>query len=302
MKSTIGRGETLSKSRMNEVRSINNKLFDGKQSLTDLTWIKTEYKKIISFITDDKLYKPSTQLLKIFALVTVLRFIGETKLADKLSAIATEKQKKLIKTVYDKNEKDTRHLNIEYAEVIKHRDELEIKRNNSIDDSYNFLVMACYTYIKPIRYNFHDVKIGIDKLKEHNYIYKTKKTNDKYNMYLKAYKKHDEITITLTKKLSDYIDESVKKFPRSFVFADDTGNREMSYKTFTGLFKRNFGVGVDAIRSIAITEFFKTNPSNQMKEHVAKLIQSSVEVMNRFYNKINDKQDIKKGDETQEVI
>lgn len=118
---------------------------------------------------------------------------------------------------------------VPYQDIIKKRDELEA---GSIDR----LLLGFYTYLKPMRCDYGNVRIYKDRLpaekeREKNYILLK---DDRGTLTLTAFKTvktYGDHTVELPKPLYDDLTLSLKKDPREWLFVD-SNNKPQSRNTY----------------------------------------------------------------------
>lgn len=282
----------ISKGNMDKYKTWNNKIFDGANSLEDLSWIGKYHDNIANWILNTYSNK-GTQNCHYSSLAVYFRDVNPNeKLREKygqLSLLAgKENEKKVIK---NKQKDDRPHIT--HEQIIEIRDKLKNKEFDSYDDNIKYLIFCLYTMVYPLRSEWADTEIlqgysGINPNKNYMIVdgFKNKKTI--YELHLSSgMKGHDEITIPMTKNLSKIIWNSIQKYPRKYILAKKSDmNEPMGYDNLY-LILSAFGLGIDQIRSSRTTyEWLKNTLTRENKENMAKFMRSSVETLDKYYNKV----------------
>lgn len=128
-----------------------------------------------------------------------------------------------------------------------------------------------------------------------NYLIKNKNA---YHIKLHKYKTkgiYGVKTIEITNEnLIGFLDKSFEKAPRQYLLANESPDKPLNYKNYLSVLKWGLGpgIGCDAMRSIYISEFMKSEPSMKAKQELADKMGHSVASQQLFYLKV------KNGDKT----
>jgi len=161
---------------------------------------------------------------------------------------------------------------------------------------FNYLLLNIISKQPPLRPDFYTTcKIIFQKKddnKTDNFIFINKKTkqinyivnNDKIS---KSYKPKNIIEIT-DNDLKNIIFESVKKYPRTYLF--ELNNKKMTQQQLTSLLRKslnNKGITFSMIRSAYINNYYLYEPSKLKRKELAHNMRHSHDTALTNYNKIN---------------
>lgn len=286
-----------------KILTINNQLFKGLKSMTDLSWIGDNEKNIVDWIKTAKTNKkqPYTEHTKrtfYNVLAVYYRSIGNKDKQDKYANIGKDINENELKKQTERQDKGELKSNEKYVpfKTIENiRDQYIIKwnaeqHNNQLN--IKTLLLCLQTLQPPMRSEILNMPIYQTiqpDIKTENYIFKTGNLwNYRINKKTK-HQKENNYTLKLSKKLSDIISLSIKKFPRKWLIAkwnDVTGQTKIS-KSAIDKWLNSMNLGFNAMRKSYITNYFNVihNPSQAELERLALQMRHSTEVQQKYYNK-----------------
>lgn len=165
---------------------------------------------------------------------------------------------------------------------------------------YEHLILALLVLQPPVRTSFYTSAIittTMNKLDDkNNYIYikpdqvfyiinKDKVSNTK------KYKTKNELSfIDITdKKLIDLLNDSISKYPRNYLFENDSNQKGIKDETFLK-YLRNITlirqINIDMMRSIYITHYYKYHKTYKAREELALKMRHSIQTASKNYLKL----------------
>jgi integrase len=215
-------------------------------------------------------HTPENHHSYIGSVVSFIRHIlKDSEVEEKWKAIEKENWKPVAER-YDLNQPSERQ-----KDKIMDFDEIERIRRTLEKGSFERLVISMYTLIEPVRADYYRTELiqEGEESKEENYIV----LGNPYRMVLKDFKtkgSFKEITNIFSEELKEELDESLKKYPRNYLFVmDDRKSPYLSRNSFTSwgvrALKRglNHPMSFTALRHIYITNKIKQKtPSSEMVE------------------------------------
>ena len=274
---------------------------DLKIPLTTSTndFIKENWQDILAYIPTSK-YVTSTKrdyLILVQKLMKDLDMIEQSKIVNKeaIKFIREFNDKETDNTLTSKSELTnwTDHDTLLKAVDVLRRQYLSKK---SLLSFYQYLVLGIYVLQPPLRYNYHDMQLvySIDDMDEDlgiNYLLINK---NKLIIYLnndKVQKVYGQGRIQIINdQLVKDIRNSVKLFPRSYLFTDLNDTRQpMKRSSFIWLLEHSIPgqkISVDLLRSSYITWFYSNDYSIKDKDTLAKMMRHSRQTAEISYNKI----------------
>ena len=164
------------------------------------------------------------------------------------------------------------------------------------------LLLSMYILAKPERKEIMDLQIIYDwqdNNKKDDYLYINLQYNNCYYVLNKYKKKHDAITIYLSKQLSKLFIESITLYPRKYVFTHYSDlNKKCNISTVTSRMNKMFShygktIGVSSIRSSFVSWLFRTNASTALIKQYAKEMRTSYYAFMSFYRKIAQSKELR---------
>jgi len=172
---------------------------------------------------------------------------------------------------------------MEYSSILQKRDELE-------KGSFERLLLCFYTMIEPIRADYFSTEIVKEgnKSKEENYILCSETEARIIIQDFKTKRSHERIENILPVELYEELKESLRRYPRSYLFVTDDKKspftRKMfsnwACKTLTRVLKQ--GMTLTVLRHLYITEKIKEDTGLEKMKEIAKKMGHTRE-MQRVY-------------------
>ena len=282
----------LTKDNITKLNTLSKKIFDGEYTIDNLEWVKENYDEIRDWILKQN-YKPGSAK----GMFAALSKVFNTVLKDDILHQQTMEFVRNYKSIVEKEMGENKYT--DERPKITSNDLLELlKKYKQGDKTYQthlrYIGLALYIY-NPLRSEWTNTIITPKEPKnfnqKHNILFiKTKNNSKMFCTY--DIKKNGPVVIDLTKKLSNIIYESYKRFPRKFLLSlKNDSSQPMNYQTLTGwVFNGQFGI--DQLRSAFVTNNYKQNLTVNQKEELAKTMRTSVGNSERYYNKIEHKNDM----------
>jgi hypothetical protein len=281
------------------IRFIVNKKLIPDANLNNFNWLKTHKNKLFNLAMSKNTL--NTQKVWLLSIAKLMKETGAPEEAKRFNKEAVKIKEKLEKTQKDQKLTDKR-LNefVDYKTIIKKRNQLsrlikKNKKNNLLNQQY--LLLSLYTYIAPIRNNYHNTKI-INKLSDDNgkNNFLLHETEDKYIFILntdKVINHYGKIKIKFPKVLNRIIKESLKNFPRTYLFVNSK-EQPMTDRNIASTLSNIFEgkkLSISNLRIAYITNFYSKNKTVNQKEKLAKQMRHSTNEALLSYQKVlNDKQ------------
>lgn len=262
--------EWIQKHPIETIDAIKSFKYDGKKQYTDKT-IKT-YIAYIMFSFDKPVHSDLLRYYNTFY--------------DEFNTRRRE-----IENEYKKNEtpQKVKDAYVSWSNIIKRRDEIGQGKDRdgvSMYGSKRHLILSLYTYLNPVRQDFHRVKIYGRAIKqdkaEPNYIVINKDEATLWIREHKTSKSEGTIELKLPKELVNILKASLTKEPRQWLFVGQNGkpynNDKTGLSSFTkvinehlsrALLNKETGFGVTILRRIFISYFRDSRPSQIEREEVA---------------------------------
>lgn len=213
--------------------------------------------------------------------------------------ILVENRKIINENKLDEKEKEN-YRDIKYFEDIL-KD--ESKKGTTLTSHYEYLLLACVIWNPPLRTDFYRSATYIKGLTENdfknNFVHVDEDKNvvfvvnkDKSSNY-KVYKENKSLSLIIVNdnRLCDLLSESFLKYPRKFLFENEKTKKPFSQNTLLG-YLRNItgleGINDQMMRSIYITNFYKTPKTYQQKLMLAYSMRHSIDTAQQNYLKVLD--------------
>lgn len=241
-----------------------------------------------------------TKKTHVIALVNILRNLKNDSIADKYSEVAIQLQNESSEN--KKNNKqltESRIINpIDYEKISSLYNKLREKFDKgSISDSDHMLlvILALNTLMPPIRSEYTNMPIVTpdSKTDTGNLMVKAGKKKPWYIILndFKTVKSFGKQKLEIPNKLKNFLSESLKKMPRSYLVSKvDNPNEPIGYPIFLRMVQKSLGggTGSDVFRSSYITEFMKQRPTMSEREELAKKMLHSLESQGLHYVKVDE--------------
>lgn len=270
----------------NVVRSWVNSFHIEGASTTDLKWVGSKHLQIAGKI-EKRFDKLTTKKLYLYALATILKDMGKIEMSDKYRQMYNH----LTSRIEEEDEKqklspEEKEKWLPFEDLVTLRGELEKDSKNTLGDNLKYLVVCMYTLQPPIRNEYNTMKIGSGG-EEENFILCPKKGSCiiHLNKY-KTIKHHGKKELVLSKELSDIIRESLKLFPRDYLFGTDVPMGTNKYIRLMKSLIPHRNLGCDIFRSAYITHVYAQNPPWKIREELADKMCNTVKTASVSYWKI----------------
>lgn len=276
----------------------------------DLSWIYYNHRfllyKILNYhrITNNSLWtvyndiKCITRILKLFE--------EDTGIYIKFTTLCTSLNNHLV-NLEEFNTLSNIEINrmIDWETLLDFREQLEKRWREyittiGIKKSYSYhldmLLLSLYTLTYPNRKEIMTtsfISSFEDDNKCEDFIYINEKSRYGFFILNKSKKKHDRIVIKLSTYLTKLLKESLKLYPRKYVFTHINNlNKQTKDDTVSTRLRNLFRpinkvVGVSSIRSSYISWLYRTNVSTAFLRDVAINMRTSLYAFNAFYRKIS---------------
>lgn len=197
----------------------------------------------------------------------------------------------IVSDIYESNKATDRQVKgyVKLEEIIKVRDKLPVGPQK--------LLLAMYTYVPPVRNDYHQLRIYHSQPDEPkgNYIV----LGDVNRMYLHEFKtahRYKKVEIELPKELVKLIMKSLKIHPREYVFLQKNGQPYASEKTFDAWANYNLKkvlnndhVTLTMLRHIYITDKCSGVMTFKERKNISTVMAHSVEMQLKYaFNKIGN--------------
>ena len=282
----------LAKQQLDHLKNWYKQLY-SKAPPSSTNWVLKDHNKIVKDIIEkkDKPYADNSKKSFYSSLAKVILILKGNNLDDplylKYSNISTELGKK-VQTVLDNQEltENQKKVWISFSQleelVQKAYDKID---EGSIENMYKGLIASLYFYHPPVRVDYGAVKIlktkKVPKDKK-NYMIKE---DGKYVVYLRDYKmawKNGVAKVKFSTDLTKVIDDTLDFLPRKYLLtpANDV-NKPLGDSQLQKAITNIFGFGVDILRKIYGSHFFKKYGGNKIK--VSKLAEQMLHDPATFY-------------------
>jgi len=289
----------ISKGNLDRFKTWNNLIFNGEKSMTNLDWIGDNHDEISKFITDHYKSKAS-QHSHLSSLAVYFRDINKNSETRKKYGQASLVIGKEHEKIVEQNKQLENRPLITHEQIIKIRDMLKNHEFETFDDNQKYLIFSLYTMMYPLRKEWTDVEIlngykGSNPNKNYIIVDDFKKKKTSYELHLASgVKKHGELILPLTRNLSKIIWQSVQKYPRKYILSSKIDRNQPLTKDSFGIILKNYNLGIDQIRSSRTThEFHKPDITRERKEDMATKMRTSVDMLDKYYNKVQNIKKIK---------
>ena len=298
---------------MKQFTEQHNKLYDTLYNNLILNKIYTEINKndyilvkkrhLMSYIENNELWSLSTKKAYLFMIARFLLLKNSEKYSKRYSHAAYN-LKINIEKIESNNEMDLKEKENmrDYSYFTTILDNINYKLITDYDKHLQYLLLSLLIYQPPVRTSFYSCKI-----------IRSKKENDKINNFLllsecsnkakyiinkdkasnyKSFIKNIELSkiIIDDTKLVEILYYSYEKFPRTYLFEKANGIKLSDQQIIT-LLRRITNIdkiNINMMRSIYVTQFYKSNINYNSKIELANKMRHSVETAGIHYNKIND--------------
>lgn len=229
-------------------------------------------------------------------LCALLYILNETELQQKTHEIRDKIGELLQQTMEkEKDNEQDEHEKLyfkSYDELIRIRHQLSHRRNKSFEDNMTHLLLCMYVDTPPIRTEYMNIDIvkgNFDAIGEKNAIHITEGNrvwlyigNDKVSNLPRP-----ALYYRLPNTLALKIRESLEKYPRDKLILPRQDATKTTTREFYDLMNNiSPHMGVSLLRSSYITNFYKSNPSRNQKEELARKMRHSVNTAEIHYNKV----------------
>ena len=263
--------------------------------------IKQRY--LMSYIENNKNWSMSTKKAYLFMAARWLLNNDSPKYSKRYSEAAYKLkiniEKHESKNLLDINEKENMR---DYSYFTTILDNIDYKLITDYDKHLEYLLLSLLTYQPPLRTSYYTSSKIIRSKKENdkinNFLLISKRGKNSAKYIINKDKASNYKNFNMNKELSKIIIEDTKliellhysyeKFPRTYLF--EKNNNKMTDQQLLTLLRRitNINVNINMMRSIYVTEHYKTNINYNSKIELANKMRHSAETAAIHYNKINE--------------
>lgn len=282
----------LAKQQLDHLRSWSKQLYN-KAPPASTNWVLKDHGKIVKDIIEKttKPYADNSKKSFYSTLAKVILLLKGNNLDDplylKYSNISTDLGKK-VQTVLDNQEltENQKKVWISFSQL----EELVQKAYDNIDEGsvenmYKGLIASLYFYHPPVRVDYGDVKIIKTKKLPKGKVNFMVKEDGKYVVHLRNYKmywKNGEAKVKFSEDLTKVVDDTLDFLPRKYLLTSTVNvNKPLGDSQLQRSITNIFGFGVDILRKIYGSHFFKKFGGNKIK--VSKLAEQMLHDPATFY-------------------
>ena len=230
----------------------------------DISFFKKDKKAILEYVS--KLEKPQTQKTLLSSLYIIT---DDDDYKSRMVDICNQVNDNYKKQKLSPEEKENRVSFDEVKAVVNGLLD-KVKKEGGKENYINYLILALMSgvYLPPRRAEYADVKIKDYNKEKDNYYEKGKIV---FNQY-KTFYKYGQQSITIPKEVMPTMNKWLKMNDNEYLFYNVNTGKPFSHSQMTKKLQSLFGgkkIGVDALRSIFITNHYKDMPKLEEMEKLA---------------------------------
>ena len=279
---------------------ILNKIY-SEINKNDYILIKQRY--LMSYIENNKNWSLSTKKCYLFMVARWLLIHNSIKYSKRYSE-AAYKLKIHIEKIESNNEMDIKEkVNMrDYSYFISILDNIDYKTITDYDKHLQYLLLSLLIYQPPVRTSFYTsckiIRSKKENDKVNNFLLISKRGKDSAKYIINKDKASNYKNFNINKELSkinieneklvELLHYSYEKYNRVYLF--EKNNNKMTDQQLLSMLRKitNINVNINMMRSIYVTEHYKTNINYNSKIELANKMRHSAETAGIHYNKINE--------------
>ena len=277
----------------------------------DYILIKQRY--LMSYIENNKRWSLSTKKAYLFMCARWLLLHNSPKYSKRYSE-AGFNMKKDIEEIENNNELDKNEKECikDYTYFISILDNIDYKLISNYEEHLQYLLLSLLIYQPPLRTSYYSsckiIRSKKNNDKINNFILLSKRGKNSVRYIINKDKASNYKTFNMNKNLSKIIIEdndliellhySYEQYPRLYLF--EKNNNKLSDQQLLKLLRRITNIdkiNINMMRSIYVTQFYKSNINYNSKIQLANKMRHSPETAAIHYNKINESEFNNNNDE-----
>ena len=267
-------------------------------------YILIKKRHLMSYIENNKIWSMSTKKAYLFMIARFLLLKNSDKYSKRYSQAAYNLNKDIEK-IENNNQMDLKEKEAmkDYTYFISILDNIDYKLITNYEEHLQYLLLSLLIYQPPVRTSFYTtcklIRSKKENDKKENFLLLSKRGKNSGRYIINKDKASNYKNFNVNKELSKIIIEDTKlvellhysyeKFSRTYLF--EKNNNKMSDQQLLTLLRKITNIpklNVNMMRSIYVTQHYKTNINYNSKLELANKMRHSPLTASINYNKIND--------------